>query len=123
VFDRVVRPWHIGVMWDRDPRIAVPLMENLRHTDGVCIGDNEPYSGRHPHDYTVDFHAESAGLPHVGIEVRQDLVSDDTGARKWAGILARALGPVLAERTLYRRFGEALPAETSERPTSAGAQS
>jgi predicted N-formylglutamate amidohydrolase len=123
VFDRVVRPWHIGVMWDRDPRIAVPLMENLRHADGVCIGDNEPYSGRHPHDFTVDFHAESAGLPHVGIEVRQDLVNDDTGARKWAGILARALGPVLAERTLYQRFGEALPAETSEQPTSAGAQS
>lgn len=109
VFDRVVRPWHIGVMWDRDPRIAVPLMENLRAMDGVCIGDNEPYSGRHPHDFTVDFHAEPAGLPHVGIEVRQDLVSDDRGARKWAGILAAALRPLLADNELYRVFQEGAP--------------
>jgi len=101
VFDRVVRPWHIGIMWDRDPRIAVPLMERLRGMEGICIGDNEPYSGRHPHDFTIDFHAEPAGLPHVGIEVRQDLVQDDEGARRWAGILAQALRPLLADEALY----------------------
>jgi len=123
VFDRVVRPWHIGVMWDRDPRIAVPLMENLRHADGVCIGDNEPYSGRHPHDFTVDFHAEAAGLPHVGIEVRQDLVSDDAGARKWAGILAGALGPVLADPSLYCALQDAAPAGASGPAASAHARS
>jgi predicted N-formylglutamate amidohydrolase len=108
VFDRVVRPWHVGIMWDRDPRIAVPLMENLRRMDGICIGDNEPYSGRHPHDFTIDFHAEPAGLPHVGIEVRQDLVSDEDGARKWAGILAHALAPVLADETLFTMLPVAL---------------
>jgi predicted N-formylglutamate amidohydrolase len=104
VFDRVVRPWHVGVMWDRDPRIAVPLMEHLRGMEGVCIGDNEPYSGRHPHDFTIDFHAEPAGLPHVGIEVRQDLVTDDRGATKWAEILAQALRPILANRELFATF-------------------
>lgn len=104
VFDRVVRPWHIGVMWDSDPRIALPLMEGLRRMDGICVGDNEPYSGRHPHDFTVDFHGERAGLPHVGIEVRQDLVRDEAGARQWAAILAAALGPVLADQSLYRRL-------------------
>ncbi len=114
VFDRVVRPWHIGVMWDRDPRVAAPLMANLRAMDGVCIGDNEPYSGRHPHDFTVDFHAEPAGLPHVGIEVRQDLVSDDRGAQKWAGVLAAALGPVLADNGLFRVFQEGSPPTGTE---------
>ena len=104
VFDRVVRPWHVGVMWDRDPRIAVPLMDHLRGMEGVCIGDNEPYSGRHPHDFTIDFHAEPAGLPHVGIEVRQDLVADDHGASKWAEILAQALRPILANRDLFSTF-------------------
>jgi len=108
VFDRVVRPWHIGVMWDRDPRIAVPLMQNLRQMDGVCIGDNEPYSGRHPHDFTIDHHAEPGGLPHVGIEVRQDLVSDDRGARRWAAVLAEALRPALGDAGLYRRLGDTL---------------
>jgi predicted N-formylglutamate amidohydrolase len=107
VFAQFVRPWHIGVMWDKDPRIAVPLMENLRTVEGVCFGDNEPYSGRHTHDFTIDHHAESAGLPHVGIEVRQDLVRDSDGARKWAGILAEALQDVLADDSLYRRMDPA----------------
>jgi predicted N-formylglutamate amidohydrolase len=102
VFDRIVRPWHIGIMWDKDPRIPIPLMRRLEQMDGVCIGDNEPYSGRHPHDFTIDYHAETAGLPHVGIEVRQDLVSDEDGARKWAGILATALAGILSDKELYR---------------------
>lgn len=114
VFDRVVRPWHVGVMWDQDPRIAAPLMENLRRMDGVCIGDNEPYSGRHPHDFTVDFHAEPTGLPHVGIEVRQDLVQDDRGAARWAGILAEALRPILADQALFTPFRGSAPARAGE---------
>jgi len=111
VFDRVVRPWHIGIMWDRDPRIPVPLMENLGYVERISIGDNEPYSGRHPHDFTIDFHAEAAGLPHVGIEVRQDLVSDEAGARKWAGVLADALRPILANKGLYRCLQEDSPVD------------
>jgi predicted N-formylglutamate amidohydrolase len=109
VFDRIVRPWHIGIMWDRDPRIAGPLMDNLARTDGICIGDNEPYSGRHPHDFTIDHHAEPAGRPHVGIEVRQDLVSNDRGAAKWAGILAAALRPILADPGLFERLQDEGP--------------
>jgi predicted N-formylglutamate amidohydrolase len=101
VYDRVVRPWHIGIMWDKDPRIAVPLIRHFEDTDGICVGDNEPYSGQHPHDFTIDFHAEPAGLPHIGIEVRQDLVSSETGAREWAGILATGLKPILANRNIY----------------------
>jgi predicted N-formylglutamate amidohydrolase len=102
VFDQIVRPWHIGIMWDKDPRIPVPLIRYFNSLDGVCIGDNEPYSGSHPHDFTIDYHAETAGLPHVGIEVRQDLVADDQGARKWANILAEGLRLILADENLYR---------------------
>ena len=91
------------------PRIAGPLMDNLARTDGICIGDNEPYSGRHPHDFTIDHHAEPAGRPHVGIEVRQDLVSNDRGAAKWAGILAAALRPILADPGLFERLQDEGP--------------
>ncbi len=104
VFAQVVRPWHIGVMWDSDPRIAVPLMEKLREVENVCIGDNEPYSGRHPHDFTVDNHAEKRGLPHVGFEVRQDLVKHHEGAWHWANVLARALAGPLADSSIYARL-------------------
>jgi predicted N-formylglutamate amidohydrolase len=105
VFAQVFRRWHVGVMWDKDPRIAQPLMARLGRMEDICYGDNEPYSGRHSHDYTIDHHAEPAGLPHVGIEVRQDLVGEADGARKWAGILAGALQETLADENLYRRLG------------------
>ncbi len=89
-------------MWDQDQRIPIPLMEQLRKNPELSIGDNEPYSGRHPHDYTIDFHAESAGLANVGIEVRQDLVGDDEGAAVWAGILGDAFEEVLKNEAIYR---------------------
>jgi predicted N-formylglutamate amidohydrolase len=96
------RPWHAGVLWDKDPRIPVPLMKNLRaHAGGFHIGDNEPYSGKHLADYTVDHHAEAAGLPHVSIEIRQDLVNTEEGAERWAIILADALHDILADPDLY----------------------
>lgn len=106
VFNRVVRRWHVGVMWDKDGRIARPLLENLEATPDVCVGDNEPYSGAHPNDYTVDHHAEKNGFPCVGIEVRQDLVDSQEGAAHWGGILGNALEPVLANPSLYSRLDE-----------------
>ena len=102
VFNNVVRHCHIGVMWDQDARIPVPLMETLKGNPDLCIGDNEPYSGRHPNDYTIDFHAESPGLANVGIEVRQDLVNDQEGAKKWAGILGDAFELVLQDPSIYQ---------------------
>ena len=98
-----VRPWHAGILWDKDPRIPLPLMENLRaHPGGFNIGDNEPYSGKHPADYTIDHHAEAAGLPHVSIEIRQDLVNTEEGAEHWATILDDALRDILADPDLYQ---------------------
>jgi len=108
IFDRVVRPWHLGILWDRDPRIARPLIDALRQVPGVCVGDNEPYSGRDPHDYTIDTHAEPAGLPHVGIEIRQDLIDTREKADHWAGILAQALAPTLAGADLYTVLQESV---------------
>ena len=97
------RPWHIGLLWDKDPRIPLPLLQRLRaHPEDINVGDNEPYSGKHPADYTIDHHAEAAGLPHISIEVRQDLVNSEEGAEKWATILAEALTEILAEPDLYR---------------------
>lgn len=97
------RPWHVGLMWDKDPRIPLPLLEKLRaHPQGINVGDNQPYSGKHPADYTIDHHAESAGLPHVSIETRQDLIDTEQGAEHWANILHQALRDILADPNLYR---------------------
>ncbi len=102
VYDRIVRPWHIGVMWDRDTRIAPPLINALNAWGGIHVGDNEPYSGRHPFDYTIDHHAEAAGLPCVGLEIRQNLIDESDGADCWARLIARCLAPILANGRLYQ---------------------
>lgn len=92
----LARPWHVGVLWDEDPRLPVPLLKALRAEPGLVIGDNEPYSAHAPAGYTVRHHAVARGLPHVAIELRQDLVADPAGAAQWAERLARLLRPILA---------------------------
>lgn len=104
IFNRMSRPWQIGILWDADPRIPVPLMEKLRRIPGVVVGDNEPYSGKAPADYTIDHHAEPAGMPHVSIEVRQDLISAPRGADRWSAILGGVLAEILADDDLYTYY-------------------
>jgi predicted N-formylglutamate amidohydrolase len=96
VMDGVARPWHVGVLWNRDPRLAVPLLEGLRARDGLTVGDNQPYSGRYGGNYTTDTHGAAHGRPHVAVEIRQDLLADPAGCHHWADVLAEILPPILA---------------------------
>lgn len=97
------RHWKIGILWDTDSRIPVPFIRALRERVGDdCVGDNEPYSGRDPHDFTVDNHAETRGLPNVSIEIRQDLIDSEAGVQEWAGHIGDALEPILADPALYK---------------------
>lgn len=92
VMNGFARPWHAGVLWDRDPRLPVPLLAALRRRNpGLVVGDNEPYSAQAPAGYTMRRHAEAAGLPHALVELRQDLIETEAGAARWAEILAGAL--------------------------------
>ncbi len=94
IFQGYARPWHIGILWDRDGRIALPLLESLRADSGLCVGDNQPYSGELIGDCMYQ-HGTQNGLPHVLIELRQDLIVDKSGAEHWAELLAAHLRPIL----------------------------
>jgi predicted N-formylglutamate amidohydrolase len=91
VFNGVSRPWHAGVLYNRDPRFAHILMALLKREAGLVIGDNEPYSVTDASDYTIPVHGEQRRLHHVAIEIRQDLIADESGQRAWAMLLARLL--------------------------------
>jgi predicted N-formylglutamate amidohydrolase len=95
------RPWPVGVLWNRDPRLAVPVIAALRGR-GFNVGDNEPYSGR-TGAFTIDSHAAGHGRPHVTFEIRQDLIGDITGARQWADILAATLAALVARDEMRER--------------------
>lgn len=89
------RPWEVGVLWDEDGRLAKPLMARLAQA-GFAVGDNEPYSGALEGD-TLNVHGTRRGLPHVLIEMRQDLIADDTMARDFAARLKPVLDAALTD--------------------------
>jgi predicted N-formylglutamate amidohydrolase len=88
------RPWHAGILWDRDDRLARIFLAGLRTDPDLVIGDNQPYHGRLEND-CMHRHGTSRGLAHVLIEVRNDLLATADGVAQWcdriAGILEEAL--------------------------------
>ena len=90
------RPWHAGVLYQRDARFAHALLDALRAEGDLVVGDNEPYSVSDATDYAIPVHAEARGLPHVELEIRQDLIAEPHAARAWGRRLARLLPASLA---------------------------
>jgi len=88
VFAGIVRPWHAGVLYQRDARMAHAL-KPLLEAEGLTVGDNEPYAVSDATDYAIPVHGEARGLVHLELEIRQDLIATDEGQRAWAQRLAR----------------------------------
>lgn len=81
------RPWHCGLLYDRDDRgarLAQPLLE----ADGLHVGDQLPYSGK-IYNAAIKRHVECDGRPYLYLEIRQDLIADDAGQAEWAERLTR----------------------------------
>lgn len=98
VYLGVARPWQVGVLYNRDARLAHALAQALMAEGDLVVGDNEPYAVGDETDYAIPRHGEARGLAHVELEIRQDLIADAAGQRAWTQRLARLLGPI--ERTL-----------------------
>jgi predicted N-formylglutamate amidohydrolase len=91
VFKGVARAVEIGILYNRGVRLAHIMLELLRREGDLNVGDNQPYAVGDLSDYTVPVHGEKRGLPHVEIEIRQDLIADPAGQAAWAARLARLL--------------------------------
>jgi predicted N-formylglutamate amidohydrolase len=102
----IARPWHVGVLWDSDPRLPRALLEVLRRDPALVVGDNEPYDGALDGD-TMARHCIPRGLAHILIEVRQDLIADAADARRWGERLADDLRPLLQRSEMHvpQHFG------------------
>ncbi len=93
------RPWHIGVLYGKDSRFALPLLRRLREEADLCVGENEPYGG-HLEGDSVDRHAIAPGRPNVLIEIRNDLIETDAQQVAWAERLAPIFEEVLSSSQL-----------------------
>ena len=91
------RPWHVGILWNRDQRLSQTLLNSLRSIPGLCVGDNQPYDARAHLGYTVDAYAHINSLAQVMIEVRQDLLESDEGISRWADLLSEHIKLALTD--------------------------
>ena len=95
VFEGSARPWEVGLLYEHDDRLVQPLKEALAALrPGLTIGDNEPYAIIGPSDYSIPVHGQGRGLPHIEIELRQDLIGTQEGVQSWAETLAVAFKQV-----------------------------
>jgi predicted N-formylglutamate amidohydrolase len=88
------RPWHVGVLWGNDARLARPLLEAFYAEGDLIVGENEPYSGVLDGDCLWQ-HGDQRGLASAIVEIRQDLIRDAAGQEAWGQRMVR-----VAERTL-----------------------
>jgi predicted N-formylglutamate amidohydrolase len=95
---RPPRPWHVGVLWDDDDRLAGPLIERLRAEPDLCVGDNEPYTGQLQGD-CMWRHGTQRGVAHALIEIRNDLIRTLEDQVAWAERLAPIFREVLGGQT------------------------
>ena len=84
------RPWHTAVLWDKDDRLKRVMDSYMAGLPDIVYGDNEPYSGRLKNDCLYR-HGTQNGLPHALIELRQDLIADETAQAVWAGHMVEIL--------------------------------
>jgi predicted N-formylglutamate amidohydrolase len=103
VYKGVSRPWHAGVLYNRDSRFAAFVLRLLREQDELTVGDNEPYTVSDDTDYTIPVHGEQRSLPHTAIEIRHDLIENEKDQRFWAERMCRIL--VEAKRLRDESYG------------------
>ncbi len=87
----VLRPWHCGVLFADDRRVADALVGALRREDGLNVGVNQPYAPSDRVYHTLSRHGDAKGLATAMIEIRNDLVVGANEQNAWARRLAQAL--------------------------------
>ncbi len=85
------RAMQVGMLYNKDPVLAHIMLDLLRKEGDLVVGDNAPYAITENSDFSVPVHGENRGLPHVEIEIRQDLIADPAGQLAWADRMARLL--------------------------------
>ena len=68
------------------------------------IAFDAPYQIEDNSDYTIPTHGEARGLPHLLLEIRNDLIDDQPGIKAMADLLARALEATLSDEESHGRM-------------------
>jgi predicted N-formylglutamate amidohydrolase len=90
------RPWELGLLYNRDARLGRRVLDLLAHDGTLMVGDNLPYKVDDQTDYTLPVHGEQRGLPHLGFEIRQDLIAETAGQEHWTERIGHLLRQLIS---------------------------
>lgn len=85
------RPWHFGLIYDNDDRLALQLRTALIAAGEIQVALNQPYCLSDGVYYSLARHGEANGLLCVMIEIRDDLIRTSADQERITGQLADAL--------------------------------
>jgi predicted N-formylglutamate amidohydrolase len=93
VFRGEVRPWHAGVLFDQAYAAAfgARVLKRLSADPAINVGANVPYQVSREDDYALYVHGGDLGIAAILIEVRQDLLEDESGITEWTHRLVDAV--------------------------------
>lgn len=97
VYAGIARPWHVGTLYQSNNGLPALVLARLRAHEDLVVGDNQPYAVTNETDYTIPVHGEARGLMNTGIEIRQDLITEEAGQREWVERLANVFGEIYIE--------------------------
>lgn len=87
------RKLDLGILHDRDTRLADRLLKNFPKLD---VRRNEPYGPQDGVCHTLNLHAGVRNLPYAMIEIRNDLVESERTQDEWAQRLSVAIQQAIA---------------------------
>lgn len=88
VYRGVRRTVALGLLHDRDNRLARAMLARAQALTGLAAALNEPYGPGDGVTHTLRRHAVGAGIPNVMIEIRSDLIADAPAQDRVAAGLA-----------------------------------
>lgn len=91
VYNGRQRAVELGILHDEDSRLADRMLVSAAEAPLYRTERNEPYGPEDGVTHTLILHGISNGLRNVMIEVRNDLIADDTGQGVVADYLARLI--------------------------------
>lgn len=106
IFHGKHRGVELGILHDRDTRLADVMLKQADQCPHRLIARNDPYGPEDGVTHSLCIHALSRGLPNVMIEVRNDLLLTSEGVAGMAEEILTLLEPALEEITMKEHCRE-----------------
>ncbi len=85
----------VGLLWNKSMDLLLPIQRNLKDNK-IHFGRNYPYSGFH-YNYTIDRLCSNFDLKNITIEIRNDLICDQKGIKKYVKLMSNIFKEFLNE--------------------------